>query len=115
MGGSSHVLEVVHLAVRVKYSASHSVLGHDYVTLIAQTGVDLPNNYGGVSGGGVWITPFSMDPDKGPSTLKSESPILAGVAFYQSEDTGGRRAITAHGTDSVYYRLPETIRSTSPG
>ena len=108
---TEHTLEVVHAVVLVKYSSSRSTKGHDYIALATPTDDGLPTDYRGVSGGGVWITPFSIDPDIGLSTFTIESPILVGVAFHQSDDHNDERIITAHGTMSIYSRLVETVRS----
>ncbi len=56
-----------------------------------------PSDYGGVSGGGIWHIPLTMDPDKGRASLQYLYPELIGVAFYQSPAIDGARTIRAHG------------------
>jgi hypothetical protein len=64
-----------------------------------------PDNYEGVSGGGIWISCFTMDPDEGKETVGYDPPFLAGVAFYQTAiDTIAERTIVGHGPSSIYGR-----------
>jgi hypothetical protein len=64
---------------------------------------NFPSNYGGVSGGGIWVSRLTMYPDKGLDSVSYESPFLAGVAFCQGAiDNNGERTIICHGPASIY-------------
>ena len=68
-----------------------------------------PEKYGGVSGGGAWVIPLTMDPDKGESTLRYE-PLYCGAVFYEFfPDAAGQSKLIAHGPESIYKRLPEKL------
>ena len=60
-----------------------------------------PQDYRGCSGGGVWVTSLTMDPNKGIETLGMDHCRLAGVAYFQGDLIDGRRDIIANGPDSL--------------
>ncbi len=71
----------------------------DYVKLDAPSGQhDFPDDYNGVSGGGIWYLRFVTKDGK----VYSIEPILAGVSVWQSEESNGQRKITGHGYNSIY-------------
>ncbi len=70
-----------------------------------------PQNFEGVSGGGLWYFKISSDNDK---KIISERPILVGVAFYQSEiDSNNIKQITCHAWDSIYINLFDILNKQS--
>jgi len=82
----------------------------DFVRLRVTAGdYGFPKNYGGVSGGGIWLLPITMDPDVGPSSINFDAPFFAGVAFHQSGLTGRIRVITGHGPNSIYTMLMQRL------
>jgi hypothetical protein len=68
-----------------------------------------PFNYGGISGGGIWMVPLTMNPDEGPHTAKAEELFLAGVCCYQHEVMNYGRDVEGHGPKSLYRRLQEIV------
>lgn len=80
--------------------------GFDFVKIKVTCGRDgFPNDYGGVSGGGVWIAiRYSEDPE-GRVLKPSINLLLAGVAYYQSEETEGYKTLSLHGPKSIYERV----------
>lgn len=65
---------------------------------------DVPQNYGGVSGGGLWQTEILKNDDG----YSIGSRVLRGVAFYQSPRVESARQITCHGDSSIYeWLLPK--------
>lgn len=113
-GTSSHIVGSVHFAGRAQLSEQIEETGFDYLRMITFAGVHgFPENFGGVSGGGVWHTPFSMDPDVGNTTLKIERPELIGVAYYQSDFKDSSRTITCHGPKSIYEAIVAKIEARS--
>jgi len=80
--------------------------GFDFVKVKITCGRDgFPNDYGGVSGGGVWI-PIRYSEDPVGKVLKpSVNLLLAGVAYYQSEEIGGYKTLSLHGPKSIYERV----------
>lgn len=84
--------------------------GFDYLQMRVPHGEhNFPKNYQGVSGGGMWLIPFSAESDDA-STIRYEMPILAGINFYQSDIINNERIITGHGHESIYGRLRQTLR-----
>ncbi len=86
----------------------------DYLRLQLCAGAhDFPSNYGGLSGGGIWMVPLEMDPDKGPSTASARELFLAGVCCYQSAPTVAGRDIEGHGPGSIYRCLRKALAETA--
>jgi hypothetical protein len=78
----------------------------DYVKLNAPSGqYGFPDDYNGVSGGGIWYLRFVTKDGK----VYSVEPILAGVAVRQSTESNGQRKITGHGYDSIYGRVRQIL------
>ena len=61
--------------------------------------VDLPQSFGGLSGGGLWQAPFFRSEH---GELQNRDPILAGMAFYQTDIKENKRYIICHGRNSIY-------------
>jgi hypothetical protein len=79
------------------------VAPHDYVHLKIDAGVaNFPTNYGGMSGSGAWLVFPTINPDIGLSSISFESPILAGIVFYQTAPQNSSRLIHLHGPKSIY-------------
>jgi hypothetical protein len=88
--------------------------GFDYVELAITSGqADFPKSYAGVSGGGLWLIPLEVDPNEDLKTIGHAAPVLAGIAFYQSEPENGQRIITGHGFDSIYSRVTQSLEGES--
>jgi len=88
--------------------------GFDYVELKLIAGDhNFPSNYQGFSGGGIWVVPFTIDPDKGMSTINYVGPYLVGVAFHQSAIETGERLITGHGPRSIHTVLRNSLQATA--
>jgi hypothetical protein len=84
--------------------------GFDYLKLRVPYGEhNFPKDYEGVSGGGMWLIPFSAESDD-VNTIRYEAPILAGINFYQSDIVNNERIITGHGYNSIYSRVRQTLR-----
>ena len=75
----------------------------DYISLnvIAEKG-KMPENVGGMSGGGMWRAKFSMTEDLKEFNL--HAVIFSGVNFYQTH-FGKKYQIFGHGTMSIYNNL----------
>jgi hypothetical protein len=69
-----------------------------------------PNAYGGMSGGGIWLVPFTVEGDD-CSTIRYESPILVGVSYFESLPEGREKIITAHGYDSIYVNVRQILKN----
>jgi hypothetical protein len=111
-GTRNHLLVAIHLIGEGTFKERVSRDGFDFVTLRLLAGShNFPLNYGGISGGGVWILPLTMDPDKGSSTISYDPPLLAGVAFYQFAPDSGKRDIVCHGPESVAVRARDALRA----
>lgn len=82
---------------------------HDYFDfLVSYEGTSIaPRSFGGMSGGGLWQVPLIRD-DQGQ--IKSETPLLSGVVFYQKPTTETNCGVKCHGRASVYRVAFEAIR-----
>jgi hypothetical protein len=90
--------------------------GFDYVRVTVPSGEhNFPSNYGGVSGGGVWL-PYHLSQDPAGKILKPMSSVLlAGVAYYQIEDGPGQKTLLLHGVRSIYERVFQQVVQQSTG
>jgi hypothetical protein len=73
-----------------------------FMNLSLKQNPEIPINYGGMSGGGIWRAAFWMSPDE--AVFAVEDPqrdiVLSGVAFFQTGLDG--RQIIGHGPRSLY-------------
>ena len=81
--------------------------GWDYLTveLNIPDNPEIPNNFGGVSGGGLWRTFFFTNEEKTKFMFenKNEDVALLGISFFQLIENDGR--LIAHGPSSIYSEL----------
>lgn len=82
--------------------------GYDYVDVLVEYGKgnQPPSTFGGISGGGLWQVTYTG----GPSNIKPERYLLAGIPFAQTPMQNNLRTIVCHGWKSVYkksYRVIE--------
>ena len=80
--------------------------GYDYLEMAVEyssCNPDLPNSFGGISGGGVWQVPLSKNSD---GRLSQDEYILSGVAFFQTTLEGKHRLIRSHGRKTIYENIP---------
>jgi len=87
--------------------------GWDYITvnLNLPQNPALPQDYGGVSGGGIWRATFYMTEDEGTFLIENarRDIVLSGVAFYQTDSAS--RQIIGHGPRSLYAALYDHVSS----
>jgi hypothetical protein len=72
---------------------------------------DLPKSFGGLSGGGLWHLAVREHQETGK--LVHDSPMFAGVVFYQEQISETRKILRCHLTNSVYKRVIDTIIQTN--
>lgn len=85
---------------------------YDYIEVLVDSGVlESPMRYRGTSGGGLWRVPLLMDPNSGLISVKNY--ILAGVAFYETEQESGKRKIRCHGPKSLDQIVLRATRATT--
>jgi len=83
----------------------------DYIRLKIDSGRNaFPADCKGMSGGGAWLARPIFDPQVGIASLNFKPPILAGVAFYESDVQNCSRTITCHGPASLYEALYHAIQ-----
>lgn len=92
----------------------HSVIGDwDYlfVNLNLDQNPEIPKDYHGMSGGGIWRATFSLSADQSVFVIEKPSRdiVLSGVMFYQTGPEG--RQIIGHGPRSLYATLPDRLAS----
>ncbi len=74
----------------------------DYLDYEIDLSLDVPREYGGVSGGGVWSVYVYWVPETGEVDWKMS---LHGVAFFQLPIIAERRSIRCHGPESIRAAL----------
>jgi hypothetical protein len=81
--------------------------GHDYIetSVNYNTNPDLPEDFGGLSGSGLWHVPLF---ESKWGEIQCGTPILSGVTFYQTETVDGMCHLRSHGRDSIYIKLMES-------
>jgi hypothetical protein len=91
--------------------------GFDYVKLQIPSGNNnFPNQYGGVSGGGVWIPIRTSEDPEGKILKPMVSLLFAGVAYFQIDAEGNFKTLIIHGPKSIYERLVQEVnRQLPPG
>jgi hypothetical protein len=88
--------------------------GFDYIKVKVPSGQHaFPTQYGGVSGGGIWMVPLSIGGDEALDSIRYEAPFLAGVVFYESSARKNERVITGHGPNSIYARCIQIAKPPS--
>ncbi len=94
-------------------SRIYEVNKFDYLEIEANYdyGPDIPQSFGGVSGGGVWQIPLVQMPD---GTMKPKEYLLSGVVFYQTKKTDSLRVIKCHARKSVYDIAYKAIEEMCP-
>lgn len=104
--GGEPVSKVIHFAGTSEFTEIVERAGFDYVKVkIASGDGNFPSDFGGVSGGGVWI-PFWYSEDPEGTVLKPMvSLLLAGVAYYQTGEESGWKTLILHGPRSIYERV----------
>lgn len=110
-GAPERILDIGLLVGGATFRSVYDHEGFDYVRLSVNAGEhDFPSHFGGVSGGGIWLVPFTICPEKGPVSLDYKAVFLAGVAFFQSDLKEKEREIIGHGPSSIYTRLPQSLK-----
>ncbi|MGD0662225.1 MAG: hypothetical protein ABSD38_29570 [Syntrophorhabdales bacterium] len=64
----------------------------------------LPESFGGVSGGGLWVVPLTENTE---DALEAGRPMLYGVAFYQTAIESDLRKIRCHGPSGIFRQVRE--------
>tara|TARA_B110001469_G_C9619055_1_gene308387 strand:- start:382 stop:1224 length:843 start_codon:yes stop_codon:yes gene_type:complete len=84
----------------------------DYIEFTSHHGTnpDLPENYGGMSGGGLWHVNMTYGTKSKNFTYEHDSVQLCGVAFFQEHESEGVMKITGHGSQSLQLAI-ERIRA----
>ena len=65
---------------------------------------NLPDSFGGVSGGSIWQVPLSRNSQ---GNLEPDEYILSGVIFYQTQLEKNHRFLKGHGRKTIYFKIPE--------
>jgi hypothetical protein len=106
--GSIRLLSLYNLGMIVAKTRSRRVGRFDYWEMQTEVGTE-PRDYGGVSGAGVWRVVLEKKIGISFSAATLQSLTLGGMAFYQSAAKKSWRFIRAHGPDTIYRILPQTI------
>jgi len=84
--------------------------GYDYLEMSIKYeshNKNLPNSFGGVSGGGIWQVPLSRN---NQGSLEPDEYILSGVIFYQTQLQENQRFLRGHGRNVIYFKVPEYMK-----
>jgi hypothetical protein len=60
---------------------------------------DIPQSFGGVSGGGLWQIPLIKSLE---GNIEPKEYILSGVVFYETGREGLYQSVRCHGRTSIY-------------
>jgi hypothetical protein len=74
-----------------------------------KTETNIPKDFGGVSGGGLWQIPISESQD---GTVQANGSVLLGVAFKQTDIVGNKTEIICYGRHSIYNVLYDLVEQT---
>ncbi len=86
---------------------THERDGYDYFDLGANLNLPgVPSSFGGVSGGGLWDVRLSMA--KSGTISWDGKRYFRGVAFWETEKSGGHRMIRCHGPKSIFEKAWES-------
>ncbi len=97
-------------AGRSDFESAEERDGFDYVKIrITRARDRYPAKYGGVSGGGVWIPVKYADAPLVSAEKPMVSLVLAGVAYYDTEDPSEETHLSLHGPKSIYTRLIDHV------
>lgn len=83
----------------------------DYIKLsvLYKNRDDLPTSFGGLSGGGLWRADLFKSKE---GVISCSTPLLLGVAYYETEIHDDFRSIRGHGWHSIYDRvLSEALKN----
>jgi hypothetical protein len=110
--GNNVMLSLPNFTGHATFQGQRKDAQFDYVELSMQCdGTKFPANFEGLSGGGLWAITFKKVSDEPePKCIAALPPVLAGIAFYQSEPHDNCRVITGHGFESIYGTLREVLR-----
>lgn len=81
--------------------------GFDYLEMqvnYRRANPDLPESFGGCSGGGIWQVPMRKN-EKG--VIEEEEYLLSGVVFYETAINEGVMRLKCHGRKSIYEKVTE--------
>jgi hypothetical protein len=107
---SEGALAATHLIAEATFKSLEDRETHDVLKLRLLAGTSpFPETYAGVSGGGVWLSPLTMDREKGVSSLGIEPCHLAGVVYFQGPREPGERDILANGPKTLESRLKKGL------
>jgi hypothetical protein len=86
----------------------YEVDGFDYCDFEVKydSSPNIPESFGGVSGGGLWQIPLQKRPDQ---IIEAKEYILSGVAFYQTQRNGINRSIKCHSRKSIYDKAYQEV------
>ncbi|MHA1813159.1 MAG: hypothetical protein ACTSYX_06970 [Candidatus Thorarchaeota archaeon] len=73
---------------------------------------DLPESFGGGSGGGLWKIPLKAAIVNDTMVFEPGMPVLAGILFYELPRCKGMRRIRCHGPKSIYQIARDSLAKT---
>lgn len=84
--------------------------GYDYIEIEVEYGkqLDVPTNFGGYSGGGIWQVAFKKSES---GDLSPTDYLLSGLVFYQSKIENQIRYLKCHGRRSIYHHAYDKIKN----
>lgn len=80
--------------------------GFDYFETDIDAHATVPNEFGGMSGGGLWQVPVAV---AGPNSFTPVDHFLCGVIFYQGTGENQKRYLRCHGRKSIYKYVFEKL------
>jgi len=108
--GFSHIVRFYNLTGWGGPEPAVSIDGYDYHRFPVSYGGRsvAPVSFQGMSGGGLWQVPLVRDAQ---GTLAHQTPLLAGLVFYQVPTTETEAGVTCHGAVSIYRNAYDAIQN----
>ena len=80
--------------------------GHDYYDFPFEEAGDIPRNFGGVSGSGLWQFVLRYNASE---EIEISDALLRGLIFYQEPFVGKRSALRGHAHKSIYLNVLSAV------
>lgn len=109
--GFNYVINSLGIAACTHVTSRSESDGFDFLHLAVDRSrlAGLTENFGGMSGGGVWKLPLTKKQHEPMSNVQLGPEILAGVAFYKTAMVNDACEIRCHAGKSIYIKVFEKL------
>jgi len=101
---------ITHFVMPAEFGGIEDAGEYDYCTVEIPYGKEnYPTTYGGVSGGGAWITYGVSEDPQGQMISGPRRLLLVGLAYFQRRKSEGVMELKLHGPKSIHKRVTEAV------